>query len=143
VSLDTPPEIIQEKGNEHEVNAPNAPAALTPEVAAIFGRAQRRIGLLTEGGCGASPMPSRRFGRGTPRGKTKNFATKPTMCVKTKEGWTKCPKKDGHFGITFGHFRLTEVIFAGKSGLVKAICRLQVAVSRLFSCIIQPISEVE
>jgi hypothetical protein len=60
--------------------------------------------------------------------KRKKFATKATICMKTKGQRTECPKKDGHFcisfghfGITFGHFCLTNVHFAGKSGFLRAI----------------------
>src|SRR5208283_4697493 len=30
------------------------------------------------------------------------------MCMKTNKIMTKCPKKVGHFCLSFGHFRLTD-----------------------------------
>jgi hypothetical protein len=49
---------------------------------------------------------------------------KAGMSMKTNNSLTKCPKKVGHFCITFGHFRRSDTNFAEKSGLVRAICRL-------------------
>jgi hypothetical protein len=57
---------------------------------------------------------------GTPEKEKK--LTKAGMYMKTKQGATKCPRKDGHFCIsfghffiTFGHFRQAEAQNAGKS----------------------------
>jgi hypothetical protein len=48
MSLDNQPEIIQEKGNEQAVNAPNAPEASTPEAAVSPAVANFRKGFYTE-----------------------------------------------------------------------------------------------
>src|SRR5208283_6169904 len=38
------------------------------------------------------------------------------MCMKTNKTWTKCPKKVGHFRLSFGHSRLTDTNFAEIGG---------------------------
>src|SRR5208283_2556445 len=48
----------------------------------------------------------------TAKKKNKNSTFKAGMCMKTKETQTICPKKVGHFCLSFGHFRLTDMSFA-------------------------------
>jgi hypothetical protein len=68
--------------------------------------------------------PYQRVGQG-PAGKTAKKIKKNTfkagMCLKTNKSWTNCQKTFGHLCLRFGHLRLTNTNFAGKSGLVAAI----------------------
>ena|SRR5271157_2543577 len=42
----------------------------------------------------------------------KIFTFEAGMCMKTNKTMTKCPKKIGHFCLSFGHFRRTDTNFA-------------------------------
>jgi len=51
----------------------------------------------------------------------KKDAIKAAMYMKTNKTLTKCPAKVGHLRLRFGHLRLTDTNFSGKSGFVMAI----------------------
>src|SRR5271166_5886625 len=42
----------------------------------------------------------------------KIYTFKAGMCMKTNKNMTKCPKSNGHFRLSFGHFRQTDTNFA-------------------------------
>jgi len=42
----------------------------------------------------------------------KIFTFKAGMCMKTNKTMTKCPKRNGRFRLSFGHFRQTDTNFA-------------------------------
>ena len=50
---------------------------------------------------------------------------KAGMYVKTNRIMTKCPEKFRHLRLSFGHFRQSDVNFAGKSGSATTICKFE------------------
>jgi hypothetical protein len=56
----------------------------------------------------------------TAKQKNKKSTFKAGMYMKTKETQTICPKKVGHFCLSFGHFRLTNTSFTEIPGELSA-----------------------